>query len=222
MIFRFRTLLLLVLIASLVIPLFADTRIVHRWVLTGLPMPHLQKMLVAGLMENYIIRQGFEDEMKTQLAKYGVESVQSYMVLPPKNEVPQADLRERIKESSLDSVLIIRPRAIRTETQEVVSGGMYVPPPGYYAFWPYWNAAYANPFPTTSYTTEDIVVRVEFNLYDIKTEKLVWNGESDTVYSKDFEKLGKQYAKALIGQLKKDKVIRKKWPAAPASGAGSF
>lgn len=221
MILRLRTLLLFALIASLGVPLFADTRIVHRWVLTGLPMPHLQRMLVAGLMENYIIRQGFEDEMKTQLAKYGVESVQSYMVLPPKNEVTEADLRQRIKESSLDSVLIIRPRAVRSETEEVVSGGMWVPPPGYYAFWPYWNMAYADLFPTASYTEQNVVVRVEFNLYDIKTEKLVWNGESDTVYSKDFEKLGQQYAKALIGQLKKDKVIRKKWPASE-TGAGSL
>jgi hypothetical protein len=53
-------------------------------------------------------------------------------------------------------------------------------------------------------------VRVEFNLYYVKDEKLVWSGESDTVYSKDFEKLGRDYAKTLVNQLKKDGVIRKK------------
>jgi hypothetical protein len=41
-------------------------------------------------------------------------------------------------------------------------------------------------------------------------EKLVWSGESDTIYSKDFEKLGRGYAQTLVNQLKKDKVIRKK------------
>jgi hypothetical protein len=51
---------------------------------------------------------------------------------------------------------------------------------------------------------------VEFNLYNTKTEKLIWSGETDTVYSKDFEKLGKEYAKTLVSQLKKDKVIKKK------------
>ncbi len=40
--------------------------------------------------------------------------------------------------------------------------------------------------------------------------KLVWCGETDTVYSKDFEKLGKEYAKALVKQLKRDKVIGQK------------
>jgi len=205
-----RVMVLLAIFSFAVLPLVADTRIVHRWVLTGLPMPDVQKMLVAGVMENYLIRQEFEDEMKKQLAKFGVEGVQSYLVLPPKNEMTEGELKQRIKESSLDSVLIVRPKAARTESQEVVTGGVYTPPPGYYSFWPYWNMAYGDFVPTSSYTREDVIVRVEFNLYNTKTEKLIWSGETDTVYSKDFEKLGKEYAKTLVGQLKKDKVIKKK------------
>jgi hypothetical protein len=192
------------------IPLIASTRIVHRWVLTGLPMPQFHKMLVASVTDNYLIRQEFEDQMKKLLAKYGVEGVQSYMVLPPKNEMMEGELKQRIKESSLDSVLVVRPKAVRTESQEVVTGGIYVPPPGYYTFWPYWNMAYADFYPTSSYTREDVIVRVEFNLYSTKDERLVWSGETDTIYSKDFQKLGKDYAQTLINQLKRDKVIRKK------------
>jgi len=154
--------------------------------------------------------------MKTQLAKYGVEGVQSYLVLPPKNEMMEGELRQRIRESTLDSVLVVRPKAVRTESEEVVTGGVYVPPPGYYSFWPYWNTVMGTFVPTSSYTKENVIVRVECNLYDTKSEKLVWNGESDTVYSKDFEKLGKNYAKSLIDQLKRDKVLRKKWPQPPS------
>lgn len=208
--FPFRSAVLLVIFSLAAFPLLATTRIVHRWVLTGLPMPQFQKMLIAGVMENYIIRQEFEDEMKRQLAKYGVEGVQSYMVLPPKNEMMEGELKQRIKESSLDSVLVVRPKAVHKETEEVVTGGVYTPPPGYYTFWPYWNMAYTDFAPATSYTQENIVVRVEFNLYNTKNEKLVWSGESDTVYSKQFEKLGKEYAQTLVSQLKKDKVISKK------------
>jgi len=173
-------------------------------------MPQFRKMLVASVLENYLIRQEFEDQMKTLLANYGVEGVQSYMVLPPKNEMMEGELKQRIKESSLDSVLVIRPKAVRTESEEVITGGVYVPPPGYYTFWGYWNTVYGNFYPTSSYSKENVVVRVEFNLYNIKDEKLVWSGETDTVYSKDFEKLGKEYAKTLVNQLKRDKVIRKK------------
>jgi hypothetical protein len=193
------------------LPLLASARIVHRWVLTGIPMPHFHKMLVASVVENYLVRQHFEDQMKKLLAKYGVEGVQSYMVLPPKNEMMEGELKQRIKESSLDSVLVIRPKTVRKESQEVITGGIYVPPPGYYSFWPYWNMAYGDFYPTSSYTKENVIVRLEFNLYSTKDERLVWSGETDTVYSKDFEKLGKDYAEALVNQLKKDKVVRKKW-----------
>lgn len=207
---RSRMLALLALVCIAVLPLLAGTRIVSRWVLTGIPIPQLRKMLVAAVMDNYIIRQEFEDTMKTQLTKYGVEGVQSYMVLPPKNEMMEGELRQRIKESSLDSVLVVRPKAVRTESEEIVTGGVYVPPPGYYSFWPYWNMAYGSFVPTSSYTQENVIVRVECNLYDTKTEKLVWSGLTDTVYSKDFEKLGKEYAKTLVDQLKRDKVLKKK------------
>lgn len=207
---RFRIFALFAVLCFAVLPLLASTKFVHRWVLTGVPIPQLHKMLIAAVMENYIVRQEFEDTMKTQLAKYGVEGVQSYLVLPPKNEMMEGELRQRIKESSLDSVLVVRPKAVRTESEEVVTGGVYVPPPGYYSFWPYWNTVMGTFVPTSSYTKENVIVRVEVNLYDTKSEKLVWNGESDTVYSKDFEKLGKNYAKALIDQLKKDKVLKKK------------
>jgi hypothetical protein len=202
--------LLLFILAITVLPLMANTKIVHRWVLTDVPMPRFRKMLIASIMENYLVRQEFEDEMKELLEKYNVEGIQSYMVLPPRNEMMEGELKQRIKESSLDSVLVIRPKAMRKETQEVVTGGSYLPPPGYYTFWPYWNMAYSGFYATSSYTKENVIVRVEFNLYSTKDEKLVWSGESDTLYSKNFEKLGKGYAQALVNQLKKDKVIRKK------------
>ncbi len=192
------------------IPLIASTKIVYRWVLTGIPIPKFHKMLIASIGENYLIRQEFEDQMKKLLAKYGVEGVQSYMVLPPKNEMMEGELKQRIKESSLDSVLVVRPKAARKETQEVITGGIYVPPPNYSMFWPYWNMAYGDFYPTSSYTKENIIVRVECNLYGTKDERLVWSGETDTMYSTDFDKLGKEYAQALVNQLKKDKVISKK------------
>jgi len=207
---RLRIGVLLTILAITVLPLMADTKIVHRWVLTGVPMPRFKKMLVASIMENYLVRQEFEDEMKELLEKYNVEGIQSFMVLPPRNEMMEGELKQRIKESSLDSVLVIRPKAVRKETEEVVTGGMYLPPAGYSMFWPYWNMAYSGFYPTSSYTKENIIVRVEFNLYGTKDEKLVWSGESDTLYSENFEKLGKGYAQALVNQLRKDKVIRKK------------
>jgi hypothetical protein len=205
-----RLLFLIGALAMTVSPLVADTKIFHRWVLTGEPMPRIKKILVFAVLENYLIRQDFEDEMARLLAKSGVEGVKSYMVLPPRNELMEGELKQRIKEMNFDGVLVIRPKAVRKETEEVVTGGIYVPPPGYYNFWPYWNMASGQFYATSSYLSENTIVRAEFNLYDAKTEKLIWNGETDTLYSKDYGKLGKDYANTLVKQLKRDKVISKK------------
>lgn len=58
-----------------------------------------------------------------------------------------------------------------------------------------------------SYLKEHTIVRAEFNLYRTNDETLLWNGETDTVYSKSFGKLAREYANTLVKQLKKDKVI---------------
>ena len=192
------------------LPLWAGTKIVHRWVLTGQPMPKVKKLLVIGVMDNYLIRQEFEDEMERLLAKVGVQGIKSHMVLPPRNELMEGELKQRIKESDFDSVLVIRPKASRTEGEEVVTtvaGPYYLPPAGYYTFWPYWNMAWGQVYTSNSYTKENTYVSTEFNLYNLKDEKLLWSGETESAYSKDFGKLAKGYASMLVKQLKNDRVI---------------
>jgi len=194
-------------------PILAGTKIVHRWVLTGEPMPKVERILVMAVLENYLIRQELEDEMEVLLDKSGVTGIKSHMVLPSRDELAEGELKEHIKQGDFDSVLVIRPISERIETEEVgasFAGPYYVPPPGYYHLWPYSHLAWSQASLTGSYFQENTVVHAQFNLYSTKDEKLLWSGETDTVYSKDFKKLGREYAKAIVKQLKKDKVIGSK------------
>jgi hypothetical protein len=197
------------MLAVAALPLWAGTKIVHRWVVADQAMPKFKKILIIGVMENYLIRQELEDEMERLLAKSGLQGIKSHMVLPPRNEMMEGELKQRIKESDLDGVLIIRPKAMRKESKEVVKNlaGPYVPPAGYHTFWPYWNMAREQVYVTSSNVKEETYVSTEFNLYNTKDEKLLWSGETETVYVKDFGKLAREYARALVKQLKKDKVI---------------
>ena len=146
--------------------------------------------------------------MERLLAKSGLQGTKSHMVLPPRNELMEGELKQRIKESDFDGVLIIRPKAMRKETKEVKNlAGPYVPPAGYYSFWPYWNMAWGQVYVTSSSVKEETYVSTEFNLYNTKDESLLWSGETESVYSKDFGKLAREYATALVKQLKSDKVI---------------
>jgi hypothetical protein len=196
---------LIAMLSLVVLPVLASTKAIHHWVVSGIPMPQFHRMLVAGMLDNYVTRQEFEDQLKKLLAKYGVEGVQSYLILPPNNEMMERELKQRINESSLDSVLVIRPNQ-QTQAEDEVRKASYVPPADYYTFWPYWNATYGD-FPANSSDNHSTVVRLEFNLYSTKDERLVWSGETDAIHSKDFEKLGNEYAELLVSRLHKDKVI---------------
>jgi hypothetical protein len=204
-------LLLLALVPTLLaVPVRAGTKIVHRWVLHGEPMPHLKKVLVIAVLENYLIRQELEDEMERLLARSGVEGTKSHMVLPPRNELMEGELKERIKEGNFDAVLVIHPKSMRKEDAEVntsLARSTYVPPPRYQSFWPYWNMTWGQISGASSYVKENTYVTTEFNLYNTRDEKLLWSGETESVYTTDFKKLAKQYASALVKQLKKDEVI---------------
>ena len=200
--------LLFLLLTSL--PLFATNKIAHRWILAGAPVLRVQRMLVVRIGENFLVRQQFEDEMKRLLAVHGVEGVQSYLFLPPKNDMMEGELKQRIKESSLDSILVIRAKAALKETDARATSVAYAPPSSYSNFWPFWNMAYGDPGPVSPDARENSLVRVEFNLFSTKDEKLVWSGETGVLKCKDFDRAGNVYARALVNQLKKDRIMRKK------------
>lgn len=129
------------------------------------------------------------------------------MVLPPRNELMEGELKQRIKEADYDAVLVIRSKAFRKETVEVGTKSIYPPPTAYQSLWPYWDMAFKQYSAKGSYLKENTMVSAEFNLYRTRDERLLWSGETDTVYSENFERLAKKYANTLVKQLKKDKVI---------------
>jgi hypothetical protein len=173
------------------------------------PPPTLHKILVFALTENYIIRQHCEDEMEARLAKAGAEGIKSHMVLPPRNETSEEEILQRIRESSLDSVMVVRPVEVRKETEEIPGSTAYVPSLTYYSFGPYWHWANRAVY-TPGYMKESAIAQVETNIYSTKTEKLIWTGVSDTILQKDMEKDAKELANALVKQLKKDGLLPRK------------
>ena len=211
--FAFYVLAMVAALGFVAAPGLAGTKFIRHWVRTSQPPPVLHKVLVTAIMENYLIRQEFEDEMERRLAKSGVVGVKSHMVLPPRNELKdEQELNDFIKKGGYDAVLVVQPKATRTETEEKVNrfvGPAYRPPPGYYQFWANWETSWAAAKSTKVFTTERTMVSAEINLYTVSNDELIWSGETDTVYTKDFQKLGRDYAKALVAQLIKDKIITK-------------
>ena len=86
-------------------------------------------------------------------------------------------VKAKIQSSGADTVLISR--LVDTKTIESYSPGhdtIPVVPDYYYGWWGYYNVVFAD----YGYTGDVTVAYIETNLYDVKTEKLIWSGHSKT------------------------------------------
>ena len=74
---------------------------------------------------------------------------------------------------------------------------------GFYGFY---RSRYSSP----GYSSTSTTVLLQTNLYDVKTEKLIWSGESKT-WSKDSkDQIINDVIKAVINNLQKSKIIAPK------------
>src|SRR6267154_1232836 len=124
---RTRLLFLAFILILSAFTLRAGTKIIHRLVLSDQTLPKLQKILVIGVIENYLIRQELEDEMERLLAKSGAQGIRSHMVLPPRKELMEGEIKERTKEvvTSLAGplyVCLLRPTPISGRTGTWLGG----------------------------------------------------------------------------------------------------
>ena len=135
------------------------------------------KILVIGVARNPINRRLFEDEFVSQLKARGTEAIASYTVLPDMQQDDHEAIAAKVKELGADTILITR-LVSKKIVQTYVPGTAYFPPP-YYGSWPdYYGYGY-NYMYTPGYIAEDEYAVIETNLYEARSDKLVWAASSE-------------------------------------------
>jgi len=136
------------------------------------------KIMVIGVAKNPLNRRLFEDEFVAQLKARGTDAIASYTVLPDRQQDDREAIAAKVKELGADTILITRLVSKRV-VQTYVPGTAYFPPP-YYGSWPdyYWNG-YQYMY-TPGYISEDEYAVIETNLYEARSDKLIWAATSET------------------------------------------
>ena len=75
-----------------------------------------------------------------------------------------------------------------------------------FRFHGFYRSRYSDP----GYSSTTTTVRLETNLYDVKTEKLIWSGKSDTWSKNSKDKIINDVIKAVIKNLQNNKIITPK------------
>jgi hypothetical protein len=136
------------------------------------------KIMVVGVAKNPLNRRLFEDEFVQQLKSRGTDAIASYTVLSDEQQGDPAAIAKKVAELGADTVLITR-LVSKKIVQVYVPGSPYYPPP-FYGTWPdYYGYGYRYMY-TPGYIAEDEYAVIETNLYEAKSNKLIWAASSET------------------------------------------
>lgn len=157
------------------------------------------KIMVIGVAKNPVNRRLFEDEFVRQLKSRGTDAIASYTVLPDRQQDDQEAIAKKVAELRADTVLITR-LVSKKIVQVYVPGTPYYPPP-YYGRWPdYYGYGY-NYMYTPGYIAEDEYAVIETNLYEAKSDKLIWAASSETGIGDTDQNLIQSYIGVMVKNM---------------------
>jgi hypothetical protein len=161
----------------------------------------LRNVLVIGVARSPAHRRIFEDGFAQALRVRGTGGAASYPLLPEEGAIPNERIKEAVARARADGVLITR--VLRVQRNVQVTPGYLVP--GYaYGFYPYYHATWVAVPPTVD---QYDVLTIESTLWDMRSERAVWSGTSESTEPKDVAALTGELAELLILRMKEDKVL---------------
>jgi hypothetical protein len=175
----------------------------------------INRILVTALTARTNARQTVENDVAAALEKKGYETVKSIEVLPPTftdGEKPDKnELYSKINETGADAILTVALLNKETENRYVPGNYNYAPIPrfGYYGtFWGYYNTRYPTLY-SDGYYEEDEVYFIETNLYDAKTEELLWSAQSETYNAGSLASFAEDFAEVVVTEMEEEGLLER-------------
>lgn len=166
----------------------------------------IDHVLVIGIAKNETKRRIYEDTFTDSLVDSGINAVASYTASQQPIEPDEKQLREVIRKTNADSVLIThlvsaneknsyQPHSTIIGTNSY-SRGLY----GYYPM------IYNSVYQSGSYLTKTKVV-LETSLYDVKTEERIWTAQTESIDPVMTRKYYQQLIDLFLDDLKNKKLL---------------
>lgn len=173
--------------------------------------PH--KALVILATGRPIIKRVFEDEFARQLTAGGIEAVPGYSLLPPEEKADKEQISSAVEKIQADTLFITR-LVDKKNYETYYPGSVYVtgPPLGRGAR--DWGGFYSRGFTTVQatpgYTVQQAVLYVETQLYDVKSEQLIWSVMTETESGDSPESEVKTFVKVIMESLAEKGLVQKR------------
>jgi hypothetical protein len=197
----------------LVVVLFScypATKITGSWKNPAAPSRNYKTVFIAALTANNIARSTLENHLEEALAVHGIKSFKSINEFPPnfqKDSLTREAILNSVQSNKNEAILTVT--ILRKETESRYVRGTYAPMGvyGYYGnFWGYYSYLYPYAY-SPGYYTVDEVYYLETNLYDSKTEALVWSAQSQTYSYRNMNTFSRNFARLIVDKMIKDAVL---------------
>jgi hypothetical protein len=193
----------------------SNTQITGAWKSPALEQGKTtEKILVTAMTSRANARERVESDLAKALQQKGYAAVKSIDIMPPSftqgKEPDKEVLVNKIKGAGVDAILTVALIDKETDNRYVPGSYGYEPIPRfeYYGrFWGYYNVWYPRLY-SPGYYQEDKIYFLETNLYDAKSEELLWSAQSETYNPANLESFSREFATAVLDKMEKDNVLK--------------
>ena len=179
----------------------ASTKLDEAWFDSSYTGGPLKSVLVVGVSDNVRRRGLFEQELTSRFNGLGVAAVASMSVAPTVEGLDEESMRNKARELDLRSVIVTKLLSVEKE-RYYVSGQ----PTRYYGYYDRATGRELSP----GFWTEYEIVKLETNLYDIASDKLIWSAASETFDPPSAEKFVRTLSKKITDDLTKRGLLTQK------------
>jgi len=193
--------------SSVLIIACAGTKLTHTRVDEAHRGNPVSDILVIGLTykDNEEVRRSFEDSFVRHLRAVGIEAISSVdaISIPANMKLEKEEILKAVNKYNNDAVIITH--LVGKEEKEVYTRSA----PSYGGYYGHYRRAYSYSH-SSGYSRTRKTVRLATNLYDVKTEKLIWSGKSETLNPDSNKQMIDDVIKAVIKDLQKNNLLPQK------------
>ncbi len=190
----------LTIMASFILTSCATTKLTGVYKDSTYTGGSLSSVLVVGVAENLRNRKMFEQFFAEQFKNNGVEAFSSADVIPSDKKLDKNTIKNLAEKLGADAVLV-------THLEAVEEKGEYIPDAYNQNLGRHYSRVYGHVHDPGYYVTHQYV-RLENNLYEIKTEKLIWSSSSETINPESANEVIESLCKVVMKNLRANGLIK--------------
>ncbi len=164
-----------------------------------------QKVAAVVMLKDEKTRIGVEDELAYALRMRGLDAFAAHSLVPPEDMQDKDRARARLEQAGVAGAVVLR--AVDKQTQVTDTPGSYWVS-NYWSFYGYYGWGWGGMY-DPGHVTMDNLFMVETLIFDVKADKLLWAGLSETKNPKRVDEFMKDLVSAAAKQLQKEGLVRK-------------